>query len=132
MESLGGAASPYGGHAIGEQESHWDLHYSKTCGQGGSVGNFTTPLPLSGPLFNETFAIFGVNFDYAADEMTFYLNDTTVGTHHGFNELISGPNKWHHILNYAVGGPWGGFPDKNTVFPSTMQCDFVRHFAPSS
>jgi hypothetical protein len=131
MESLGGASHVYGGHAIGEQESHWDLHFSKdrkTCNDNGSVGNFTKPLPIGGPLFNETFTIFGVNFDYASDEMTFYLNETTVGFYHGFNELVNAPNKWHHILNYAVGGPWGGFPDSETVFPSTMQCDFVRHY----
>jgi beta-glucanase (GH16 family) len=30
------------------------------------------------------------------------------------------------ILNLAIGGPWGGNPDKTTVFPGTMMIDYVR------
>ena len=30
------------------------------------------------------------------------------------------------ILNLAVGGPWGGNPDKTTVFPGEMLVDYVR------
>ena len=30
------------------------------------------------------------------------------------------------ILNFAVGGPWGGSPDKTSVFPQEMVIDYVR------
>ncbi len=30
------------------------------------------------------------------------------------------------ILNFAVGGPWGGVPDNTSVFPNTMVIDYVR------
>lgn len=30
------------------------------------------------------------------------------------------------ILNLAIGGPWGGPPDENTVFPGIMKIDYVR------
>jgi beta-glucanase (GH16 family) len=30
------------------------------------------------------------------------------------------------ILNLAIGGPWGGSPDKTTVFPGVMVVDYVR------
>lgn len=30
------------------------------------------------------------------------------------------------ILNLAIGGPWGGNPDENTVFPGIMKIDYVR------
>jgi len=30
------------------------------------------------------------------------------------------------ILNVAVGGSWPGSPDSTTVFPQTMQVDYVR------
>jgi len=30
------------------------------------------------------------------------------------------------ILNFAVGGPWGGNPDATSVFPQTMMIDYVR------
>lgn len=30
------------------------------------------------------------------------------------------------ILNFAIGGPWGGNPDNTSVFPNTMVVDYVR------
>ncbi|KAA0166577.1 hypothetical protein FNF27_02144 [Cafeteria roenbergensis] len=133
MESLGGCHTG-GMKTCGEQESHWDLHYSKTgaCNNDGSIGNFTKPIPLSrhGNLFNESLSTFGVNYDVPGDQMTFYVNETVVGVHSGFNELVDKLHPWYHILNYAVGGPWGGFPDAETVFPTRMECDWVRHFSP--
>ncbi len=30
------------------------------------------------------------------------------------------------LLNLAIGGPWGGPPDENTVFPGVMKIDYVR------
>jgi beta-glucanase (GH16 family) len=32
------------------------------------------------------------------------------------------------ILNTAVGGDWGGAPDKTTVFPQYFTIDYVRIF----
>jgi len=32
------------------------------------------------------------------------------------------------IMNVAVGGVWPGYPDETTVFPQTMQVDYVRVF----
>lgn len=34
------------------------------------------------------------------------------------------------ILNLALGGAWGGSPDKTTVFPGTMMIDYVRVYKP--
>jgi beta-glucanase (GH16 family) len=34
------------------------------------------------------------------------------------------------IFNMAVGGNWPGYPDATTVFPQTMQVDYVRIFQP--
>jgi len=33
---------------------------------------------------------------------------------------------FHFILNVAVGGNWPGYPDATTVFPQTMEVDWVR------
>jgi beta-glucanase (GH16 family) len=30
------------------------------------------------------------------------------------------------LLNFAVGGPWGGKPDDTSVFPQEMLVDYVR------
>lgn len=42
-----------------------------------------------------------------------------------------GPNKpfdqnFHMLLNLAVGGTWPGSPDASTLFPQTMEVDYVR------
>lgn len=36
--------------------------------------------------------------------------------------------RFHIILNVAVGGNWPGNPDETTIFPQTMEVDFVRVF----
>ena len=36
---------------------------------------------------------------------------------------------FHILLNVAVGGDWPGSPDANTVFPVTMDVDFVRVYS---
>ncbi len=30
------------------------------------------------------------------------------------------------ILNFAIGGPWGGNPDNTSIFPNTMMVDYVK------
>ena len=32
------------------------------------------------------------------------------------------------IMNIAVGGNWPGYPNSSTLFPQTMQVDYVRVF----
>ena len=34
------------------------------------------------------------------------------------------------LANLAVGGDWPGFPDATTPFPSTMEIDYIRVYAP--
>jgi hypothetical protein len=34
------------------------------------------------------------------------------------------------ILNLAVGGHWPGSPDANTVFPATLEVDYIRAYLP--
>lgn len=38
--------------------------------------------------------------------------------------------RFHIILNVAVGGNWPGSPDETTQFPQTMSVDYVRVFTP--
>jgi beta-glucanase (GH16 family) len=33
------------------------------------------------------------------------------------------------LLNLAVGGNWPGYPDETTVFPQTLEVDFVRVYS---
>ncbi len=34
--------------------------------------------------------------------------------------------RFHIILNLAVGGNWPGYPDENTTFPQEFILDYVR------
>jgi beta-glucanase (GH16 family) len=36
------------------------------------------------------------------------------------------PEAMYPILNLAIGGDWPGAPDATTVFPATMDVDYVR------
>jgi len=40
--------------------------------------------------------------------------------------------KFFIILNFAVGGAWPGAPSPDTVFPQTMDVDYVRVYQPDS
>ena len=62
-----------------------------------------------------------------------FLMDGVVYNHFA-NEHIS-TNEWafdqpfHLLLNIAIGGGWGGkMGVDDTVFPATMEVDYVRHF----
>jgi beta-glucanase (GH16 family) len=37
--------------------------------------------------------------------------------------------KFYILLNVAVGGNWPGSPDASTVFPVTMEVDYVRAYS---
>ena len=41
------------------------------------------------------------------------------------------PDRPMYILaNLAVGGEWPGMPDSKTPFPSAMEIDYIRAWAP--
>ena len=40
--------------------------------------------------------------------------------------------RFHLLLNVAVGGNWPGNPDSTTVFPQTMMVDYVRVYKKAS
>ena len=60
----------------------------------------------------------------------FYLDSTPYATFTSAQWPAGGTWVFDHpffiILNVAVGGDWPGAPDATTVFPQTMQVDYVR------
>ena len=68
----------------GEQFSHWAVHYTRdqqTCNQNKGFGNYTEHIPAeSSLLHNESMHVFGVNIDRNKDEVTSYVDNTTVGS----------------------------------------------------
>lgn len=74
-----------------------------------------------GPNFTSDFHTFGV--DWTADRIIWYVDGVE-------RYRYSGPGistkPLFVLLNLAVGGEWGGYPDGSTPFPGTMEVDYVR------
>ena len=105
---------------------HGTLHY-------GSLGDHTytgKPISLSnGEKFIDEFHVFAVEWEEG--EIRWYLDGELYQTQsvwHTKNADFPAPfdQKFHIILNLAVGGNWPGSPDETTVFPQRMEVDYVR------
>jgi len=115
MEMVGGNG--------GESKTYGTAHWQKLDGEKGEAGTSTTvPVPL-----DEAFHVFSII--WTETEIKWYVDDVPF---HTVN--ISGPNTeaFHKpffiILNVAVGGVWPGSPTEDTVFPTSMEVDYVRVF----
>jgi beta-glucanase (GH16 family) len=76
----------------------------------------------TGPDFSEAFHTFGV--DWQPDHVAWYVDG--VERARITDQSLICPEAMYPILNLAIGGDWGGPPDANTVFPATMDVDYVR------
>lgn len=104
-------------------ETFSTIHY------GHDFWRFTSqPFLSEGINFTEDFHVFSVIWEencmrFMVDGKLFgnpYTPSTTLPTTYPFNE------KFHLILNLAVGGNLPGEPTPSTVFPQTMEVDYVR------
>lgn len=109
---------------IGRQPTHvYATVHGPGYSGGNGVGGFTT-FP-SGSLSDE-FHVFTLEWD--PQEMRWYVD----GQQYFSLTPADLPGAWvfDHpffiILNLAVGGNWPGYPDESTVFPQTLQVDYVR------
>lgn len=107
-------------------EVHGTLHYVDTNRRHASRGASYT---LSGATFADGFHVF--RFDWEPKVMRWYVDDNVYQTQ---TRWTSGTNsfpapfdqRFHLLLNVAVGGNWPGRPDAATKFPQTMFVDYVR------
>lgn len=113
MEMVGGTNRDNISHST----IHWDNN-----GDHASYGESYT---LSSGIFADDFHVFSVEWDAQTikgfvDGTQYFVADITP----------SGLSEFHEdffiILNLAVGGNWPGSPDASTVFPQTMQVDYIR------
>ncbi len=88
-----------------------------------------TAFTLAQGTFNDDFHTFAI--EWRENEIKWFVDSTqyfvrvpaNLGTlNWPFNE------RFHIILNVAVGGNWPGSPDSSTVFPQSMVVDYVRVF----
>jgi beta-glucanase (GH16 family) len=114
--------------AAGNGRVHGTIHYG-----GEAPANLSSGREYSVPLDPATnFHVYAVEWD--PSEIRWYVD----------NELYSVKNEWstttgahpapfdqyfYLLFNVAVGGDWPGAPDASTVFPVTMEVDYVRVYS---
>ncbi len=80
--------------------------------------------------FHEGFHTYAVEWD--EETLRFYVDDVL---HYTLTETPDRPifeTPKNIILNLAVGGDFGGDPNGSTVWPQTMQVDYVRYWRPAT
>ena len=105
---------------------HGTLHYSDAAKRHTSQGASHT---LKQGSFSDDFHVFRLDWEPGA--MRWYVDDQQYQTQtnwHASGHAFPAPfdQRFHLILNLAVGGNWPGDPDSTTVFPQTMAVDYVR------
>ncbi len=103
--------------------AHGTVHYSL----GGTHTFVGDSYVLPSGNYNDAFHTFTIEWESGA--IRWYVDGFL---YHSVTEASLGINPWvfdekfHFILNLAVGGNWPGNPDASTVFPQTMEVDYVR------
>jgi beta-glucanase (GH16 family) len=98
-------------------------HASNNGGLVSSGGNYNLPTGI----FADDFHTFKVEWEPGI--IRHYCDDVL---YHTNTQASLGANPWpfdrpfHILLNIAVGGNWPGAPNATTVFPQTMEVDWVR------
>lgn len=113
MEMIGGEGRDNTVHGT----AHWDNN-----GSHASYGNSYT---LDSGIFADDFHTFSVQWTpqsvrWFIDGMQYHVMDITPA------ELSEFHDNFFILLNIAVGGNWPGYPDQSSVFPQTMEVDYIR------
>ncbi|MEC9465380.1 MAG: family 16 glycosylhydrolase [Myxococcota bacterium] len=103
--------------------SHGTIHFGlETHAQNG--GSYS----LTSGIFADDFHVFAIR--WTEDEIRWYVDGIYF---HSVSRNSLGEDNWpfndspfYLILNLAVGGHWPGSPDSTTIFPQTMEVDWVR------
>lgn len=105
--------------------SHGTAHW----GAAGGPSTFKSESYTIQEKFNQQFHVFSLVWE--SHELVWYVDETKIQT---VNLSSVGNQQWvfnqkfYLIFNVAIGGIWPGNPDSSTVFPQTMEIDYVRVF----
>lgn len=113
---------------IGHQPKavHGTAHWGA---DGSSQSTFSTSTYSIDEGFQDAFHVFSIVWKF--NQIEWYVDETRYkiltfqdmnGATYRFN------NAFYFIFNVAVGGNWPGNPDETTVFPQTMEIDYIRVF----
>lgn len=81
---------------------------------------------LSGQKFSDDFHVFAI--EWSPEKIDWFVDDILYSTKTAsdVSHWLPFQERFYVILNLAVGGNWPGSPDETTVFPQTMEIDYVR------
>jgi len=113
MEMIGGSDRENTVYGTG----HWDNN--------GSHASYGGSYKLSSGTFADDFHVFAV--EWTPEYISWYVDDQKFVT---LDIRPSGLSEFHGdnfiLLNLAVGGNWPGYPNSSTVFPQTLEVDYIR------
>jgi len=121
MEMIGGTPSNNGGDRRVFGTGHW---YQDATTPHASFGSSTA---ISTGQLSDDFHIFSIIWD--AYKIEWYFDGIKYSTLSLISPTVvknTFQAPFFIILNIAVGGTWPGNPDGTTVFPQTMEIDYVR------
>jgi len=129
MEHIDGANTPYGGPGTGSAPG-FDWYQASVHGTGLNGG---TPWPTSSATSYSATAWHKYGMIWTKGQIQYYIDDPSNIVESAFTTTNPGQGTWPFdqgpmfiILNLAVGGSWPGNVDSTTVFPQTMQVQYVR------
>ncbi|MBN2194649.1 MAG: glycoside hydrolase family 16 protein [Polyangiaceae bacterium] len=109
----------------GDRLVHGTLHYGGAWPDNTSSGSSTSPIGNAW----EAFHVYAIEWE--AGEIRWFVDDRHYQTQtewHTTDATFPAPfdQRFHLLLNVAVGGSWPGPPDASTTFPQEMIVDYVR------
>jgi beta-glucanase (GH16 family) len=114
---------------IGSEPStvHGTLHFGEPWPNNNQTGG-SYSLP-DGQRFTDSFHVFAIEKEPGV--MRWIIDGVLFSTKTSDDTDPYWPfdERYHFILNLAVGGNWPGDPDATTVFPQTFEVDYVRVYA---
>lgn len=110
-------------------EVHGTIHYGPPHTYSGGI------YKMDSGSFSDDFNTFAIEWENG--EIRWYVNDIHYHTEtNWFSDSQDFPapfeQRFHFLLNVAVGGHWPGSPDASTEFPQQMVIDYVRVYQDSS
>jgi len=109
-------------------KTYGTLHYGGQWPNNTSSGTFYT---LPAGKFSDNFHLFAL--EWKPGEMRWYVDNAHYQTQTSWWSA-GGPfpapfdQRFHLLLNVAVGGNWPGAPDASTIFPQRLEVDYVRAY----
>jgi beta-glucanase (GH16 family) len=109
----------------------WKIYGTIHFGGPGDHQQAGAQYTLSAGLFSDGFHVFALEWEI--NEIRWYVDDSLYETQNnwystGQNYPAPFDQRFHILLNVAVGGNWPGSPDQTTIFPQRMTVDYVRVF----